>query len=187
MYHPTKFGCKKISSSVDMLETVIFDHMSPIVLTLKIANQWHAGPWWYTLYQVWLQKVQLSRRDHPDEHLLKFWTFAVTLTLNTINSYKYNLFKRQSSICNQMRVGCKKDQQFRRQSKSYNLTTWSLHCDLYLEDSKPVFSLWLMIMHHNTKFGKNIFSRSEDTLWTLTDILKFYYNLDIEHSNIYIF
>ena len=29
MYHPIKFGCKKISSSVDMIETVISDYMSP--------------------------------------------------------------------------------------------------------------------------------------------------------------
>ena len=29
MYHPIKFGCKKISSSADAAETVIFDQMSP--------------------------------------------------------------------------------------------------------------------------------------------------------------
>ena len=29
MYHPIKFGCKKISSSADMVETVIFDKMGP--------------------------------------------------------------------------------------------------------------------------------------------------------------
>ena len=29
MCHLIKFGCKKISSSADMVETVISDHMSP--------------------------------------------------------------------------------------------------------------------------------------------------------------
>ena len=29
MYHPIKFGCKKISTSADMIETVIFDYISP--------------------------------------------------------------------------------------------------------------------------------------------------------------
>ena len=29
MYHPIKFGYKKISSSVDMVETVIIHYMSP--------------------------------------------------------------------------------------------------------------------------------------------------------------
>ena len=28
-YHPRKFGCKKISSSVDMVETDIFDYIGP--------------------------------------------------------------------------------------------------------------------------------------------------------------
>ena len=29
MHHPNKFGCKKISSSVGLVETVILDYMSP--------------------------------------------------------------------------------------------------------------------------------------------------------------
>ena len=29
IYHPIKFGCKKISSSADMVETVISDQMNP--------------------------------------------------------------------------------------------------------------------------------------------------------------
>ena len=29
MYHPIKSGCKKISSSADMVDTVMFDYMSP--------------------------------------------------------------------------------------------------------------------------------------------------------------
>ena len=29
MYHPIKFGCKKIGSSADMVETVISDYMRP--------------------------------------------------------------------------------------------------------------------------------------------------------------
>ena len=39
MYHPIKCGCKKISSSVDMVETVITDYMSkPIFLHNKLAH-----------------------------------------------------------------------------------------------------------------------------------------------------
>ena len=29
MYHPIKFGCEKISSSVDMVATVTFGYMNP--------------------------------------------------------------------------------------------------------------------------------------------------------------
>ena len=66
MYHPINFGCKKISSSVDMVETVISAYMSPhcdleledskpIFSHDTLAHD-DASP-----YQVWLQKVkQLS-------------------------------------------------------------------------------------------------------------------------------
>ena len=63
MYDPIKCGCKKISSSLDMVETVTLDYMSPhydlepedskpIFLHDTLAHD-NASP-----YQVWLQKVQ---------------------------------------------------------------------------------------------------------------------------------
>ena len=77
MYHPIKFGCKKISSSADMVETVISDQMShhcdpeledrkPAILRDILAHD-VASP-----YQVWLQKVKELRRDCPDERSLEF-------------------------------------------------------------------------------------------------------------------
>ena len=76
MYHPIKFGCKKISSSADMVETVIFDQMShhcdpeledskPIFLQDTLAHD-VALP-----YQVW-KKIQQLKRYCPDEHLLEY-------------------------------------------------------------------------------------------------------------------
>ena len=76
MYHPIKFGCKKISSSADMVETVTFDQMSPhcdpeledskpIFLHDTLAHH-VASP-----YYVWLQKVQQQWRYCPDEHSLE--------------------------------------------------------------------------------------------------------------------
>ena len=63
MCHPTKYGCQKIGSSADMVETVMFDWMSlhcdpdledskPIFLHDTLAHD-VASP-----YQVWLQKVK---------------------------------------------------------------------------------------------------------------------------------
>ena len=87
--HPIKFGCKKINSLADMVETVIFDQMiphcdpeqhydsKPIFLHDTLAHD-AASP-----YQVWLQMVQLLRRYRPDKRSLEFWTFSVTLTLKT--------------------------------------------------------------------------------------------------------
>ena len=99
MCHPIKFGCKKISSSVDMLETVIFNHMSPHCdLELEDSKsilhdtQVHDGA---SPYQVWLLKVQQLRR-YWDEHLLEIWTFLVALTLTT--KEHCSLFTRQSSL-----------------------------------------------------------------------------------------
>ena len=77
MCHLIIFGCKKASSSADMVETVIFDQMSPhrdpeledskpIFLHDTLAYN-VASP-----YQVWLQKVQQLRRFHPDKHSLEF-------------------------------------------------------------------------------------------------------------------
>ena len=77
MYHPIRFGCKKISSSEDMVENVIFDHMSPhcdleledrkpVFLHDTLAH-YNASP-----YQVWLQKIQQLRRYRPDEHSLEY-------------------------------------------------------------------------------------------------------------------
>ena len=84
MYHPIKFGCKKISSSADMVETVVIEQLSPhcdtgledskpIFLHDTLANN-VASP-----YQFWLQKVQQLRRYGPDEHSLEFLTFSVPL------------------------------------------------------------------------------------------------------------
>ena len=61
MYHTIKFGGKTISSSVDMVETVIFDYMSP-PCDLELENSkpiflydtlayYDASP-----YQVWLRR-----------------------------------------------------------------------------------------------------------------------------------
>ena len=76
MYHPIKFGCKKIRSSADMVETVISDQMSPhcdpeledsktIFLHDILAHDVASS------YQVWSQTVQQLRRYHSDEHSLE--------------------------------------------------------------------------------------------------------------------
>ena len=99
---PSKPGCKKISSSVDMVEeTVISDRRSPhcdpeledrkpILLHDILAHDVAS------LYQIWLQKIQQQRRYHSDEHSVEFLTFSVTLTLTTTE--QANLFTRQSTL-----------------------------------------------------------------------------------------
>ena len=76
MYHSIKCGGKKISSSVDMVETVILDYMShyydpeleerkPVFLRNILAHN-DASP-----CKVRLQKVKQLMRYRPDEHSLE--------------------------------------------------------------------------------------------------------------------
>ena len=101
MYYPIKYGCKKISRSVDTLETVIFNYMSPhydpkledskTVFLHDILAHDDAPP-----YQVWLQKVQQLKRYCSYEHSLEFWIFPVSLT--STKTDQSNLFPRKSSL-----------------------------------------------------------------------------------------
>ena len=58
-----------------------------------------------------------------------------------------------------------------------------------LENSKPLFlhALQLMIMHHNTKFGNNMFSSLEDIIWTNMDIFALCCDIDPECSDPFFF
>ena len=101
MYHQIQFGCKKISSSVDIVETVISDYMSPHCdLELEDSKpdflqdtllHGDASP-----YQVRLQKVQQLKRYHPDEHSLEFLTFPVTLTVTITD--QSNFFDKTTQL-----------------------------------------------------------------------------------------
>ena len=67
MYHPIKCGCKKISSSVDMVETVILNCMSPhcdpqLEDSKPIFLHDTSAPDVALPYKLWLQKVQQLRR-----------------------------------------------------------------------------------------------------------------------------
>ena len=75
MYHPLKFGCKKISGSADMVETV--DQMSPpFNPELEESKPVFLHYTWVhdiaSPYQVWLKKIQQLRRCSPDEHSMEF-------------------------------------------------------------------------------------------------------------------
>ena len=100
MYHPIKCGCKKISSSEDMVERVILAYMShhydpeledskPTFLHNTLAHD-DAPP-----YQVWLQKVpQLRRYFQMNIH----WNFEPFFDLDLAATEQSNLFTRQSSL-----------------------------------------------------------------------------------------
>ena len=69
----------------DVVETIIWSHT--VTLTLKIAKQFSRDTLAHNdtlpYYYVWLRKVKSFRRYHAGKQSMTFWTFAVTLTLNT--------------------------------------------------------------------------------------------------------
>ena len=58
----------------------------------------------------------------------------------------------------------------------------SPHCDLDLEDSNSM-TLWLIMLHHHTKFGNKTFRDLVNFIQTFT-ILNLHCDLDLERSNI---
>ena len=174
MYQTIKFGGKRISSSVDIVETVIFDYMSPhcdlqnsipVFLHDTLAHN-NASP-----YQVWLQKVQHLRRYRPDEHSLKFWTFPVSLTLTTTE--RSNFFHKTIQlmmVCHQTKFSCKRISSLEDVLESLTLIMWSLIVILTLKTANQSFwkTIWLMVIYHHNKSGSKRFSDSEDIVWTNT-------------------
>ena len=100
MYHKTRFGCKRITSSEDIMKRSYSDNMSSVTLTLNIAKQpFHivaeddASP-----DQVWLQKVKWFRRYHPNKYSKKYWAFTVTLTMSIAKPFfKKSVVKSQEA------------------------------------------------------------------------------------------
>ena len=119
-------------------------------------------------YQVWLQKLQRLRRYRWVEHSLECLTVPVTLTLTTTE--QSNLFTRQSSswlgAIKPIYFSCERISNSETYHKS-SLVTWSSTLTLTLKTANQYFwkTVWLMLMHHRTKFGSIRFSISEDSIW----------------------
>ena len=122
-----------------------------------------------------------------NKHSLTSWNFAMSFTLTTtIQLLNKTLWRK--IIYYQTKFDSK------RISNSENIvetvTFWSYepllsYCDLDLESSKPIFvhDIWLMMMHHNTKFGNKLFGGIDYIIWTNTNILTFRCDLDLECSD----
>ena len=131
MYYQTKFGSKRISSSKDTVEIVIFwscgscsdlDNSKSIFLhdtpTHNDASQ----------YQVWKQNVWWLRRYHLEKHngeTWTFWPFAVALTLNAVILSFFFLFFPHDTLAyddvSSDQVWLPRNQQFRRYSRKSNI------------------------------------------------------------------
>ena len=97
IYHPiTTFGSKKISSSADMVETVISDYMSTHCdLDLKDSKPiflHDTGPWWWITIPSLVTEGSAVEEKSSGWTFTKIWTFSVSLILTTIQ--QSNLLER---------------------------------------------------------------------------------------------
>ena len=79
MDHPIKFGWKKISSSVDMVETVISDHMGPqcdledsssiSCITLYLMMMHHHTNFGYIRFSSWEYIVKMNNHRNFEPFL----------------------------------------------------------------------------------------------------------------------
>ena len=88
----------------------------------------------------------------------------------------------------QTMFGCKRISSSEGYSRNCHiLIIWALAVTLTLTLKIANWSfcmtLWLMIMHNNTKFGNQLFGGLEDIIWTNMGILTFHCDLDLECSN----
>ena len=156
LYYQIKFGCKRTSSLEDTTEIVIFRLYEPSLLP------WHWIQWTnFSAYHLmiihhhtkfgkkkkkWLSSSRDTRRTrsdtlgkyHQDKHLLTFWTFAVTLTLNAVNPiFQQDTLSYDAALSNQ--VWLQTDQQFRRYNRnSHILIVLALPVALTL-NTEPIF------------------------------------------------
>ena len=106
-------------------------------------------------YQGWLQKVQTFRRYCLAKHSLTFWTFAVTLTLNTAIQFSHKIL-RHLMMSHQDKFACKRiNSSDDRVENSHILSTPALETvslTLKLIPQSLCATLRLMMMHNNAKF-----------------------------------
>ena len=162
MYHPIKLGYKKISSSADQVETVIFDQMTdePSLWPWTWRKQtsllaWHFGPW------CCITIPSLLTEDSAAEEILSRWTFTGILNLfcdlDKDHNKEIQSFHKTIHLIvmyQQTKVSCKR------------ICSWNFAVTLTLSTTIQFLckTLWFMIMCHQTKFGSKRISSSKDTV-----------------------
>ena len=150
---------QKISTSVKMVETVIFDYISPhsVTVTLNLFA-WHPGLWWcITIPSVITQGSALKE-------ILFRWTFTGILDRfhnpdpddnRVIQSFHKKI--QLMMMCHQTKFKCK-----RISSSEDNPSLWPW---TWRQQTQSFWkTIWLKMMHHHTKFGSKMFGNSEDII-----------------------
>ena len=146
MYHPIKFGCKKISSSADMVDTVIFDQMTlAVTLNLKTANQSSSMTLW-PLVICCITIPSLVTDDSAAEEISSTWTFTGILNhfcdLDHGHNRAIQSFHKTVLLMmmyHQTKFSCKKISSSDNKFRSYILIITPLTVTLTLKTEKQFF------------------------------------------------
>ena len=161
IYHPTKHGCKKISSPIDMAETVILDYMSlrydpELEDSKQIFLAWHSGTWWC------IATPSLVTKGSAVEEISSRWKLTGILNLfceldldhnRAIHSFHETI--QLTILYHQTKFSCKRISRSEDILQSHVLIIWSFTVTLILKTSNQSFwkKIWLIMMRHHTKLG----------------------------------
>ena len=162
MCHQTRFSCKRISSSEDILESHNLNIWSfTVTLTLKKANQ----SLWKT---IWLRMMHHhtkfgSRRFSHSENIIwtnihwhKIWNFAVPLTLDlniTIQFPHETLWFMIKYYYHETKFGSKRISSSEDIVETKVLIRWALAVTLTLKTTNLCMTFQFMMMLYSSKFG----------------------------------
>ena len=90
-------------------------------------------------HALWLPWDHWYRRYGIHKESIMFWTFTVTLTLKTTIQFLHKTFQLMM-MYHLIKFGCRKTSSSMHIAETVIFDYMSPHCDLELEDSKPIFS-----------------------------------------------
>ena len=88
-------------------------------------------------------------------------------------------------MCHQTKFSCKRISRSKDVLESHILIISSFTVTMTLKTANQSFwkTIWLILTHHNTKFGTKKFCNLENIIWTFSDILKFCSDTTIQFLN----
>ena len=112
LYYQAKFGCKGTSSLEDTTEIVILWLCKPLLWPWHWTQStnfsaWHSGLWCCITKPCLVTKYSAVQKIPSRKHSLTFWTFAVSLTLNTVIPFSHRAFWLMM-LYYQTKLGCKR-------------------------------------------------------------------------------
>ena len=170
LYHQNKFDCKWISSLEEIVNCSDFDYISPccdrntedsepiFCMTHRLMMIHHHTKFGKKKKKEWLSgsggteqtRWDTQRKYHLDKHSLTFWTFAVTLSLNTVIPFSHRTLQLMM-LYYQTKSGCKPTSSLEDTREIVIFDYISPPCDFLC------MALWLIMLHNHTRFGDKMF------------------------------